>query len=127
MNDNATRLLERLAQKLGTTSEYLWGVILKQAPIAAFNGIIFIMMTIALGIILWKIHKKLAMVQKRENGRMEGGYEHHGAVAGGSMVLSCIVFLILLVVSFFLISRITTAIFNPEFWAFAKVVETIGG
>lgn len=35
MNDNTAKLIEQLAQKLGTTSEYLWSVLLYQAHIDA--------------------------------------------------------------------------------------------
>lgn len=35
MEEKTIKLIEQLAQKLGTTTEYLWAVLLKQAPIDA--------------------------------------------------------------------------------------------
>lgn len=34
MNEATTKLIEELASKLGTTTEHLWGVLIKQAPIS---------------------------------------------------------------------------------------------
>ena len=35
MNEQTTILLQKLSESLGTTSEYLWAVLIKQAPISA--------------------------------------------------------------------------------------------
>jgi uncharacterized RDD family membrane protein YckC len=40
MNNEITSILETLATKLGTTSERLWNILLKQAPITAIADLI---------------------------------------------------------------------------------------
>ena len=59
MNENTARLLDNLATKLGTTSEYLWSVLLKQAPISGWIAVveivIFVVGIVAIAII-FNIH-----------------------------------------------------------------------
>lgn len=44
MNEGTERLLTQLAEKLGTTTEYLWAVLLKQAPIDAIGQLVSIVL-----------------------------------------------------------------------------------
>ena len=52
MDDKTLQALNALANKLGTTAEYLWGVLLRQAPL---TGVIDLMLTMAwvIGAVLW--------------------------------------------------------------------------
>jgi len=59
MNENTAKLIEQLAQKLGTTSEYLWGVLLKQASISATVTLLKTIAILLFGWFLWKTHKRL--------------------------------------------------------------------
>lgn len=45
MNEQTVKLVEQLAQKLGTTTEYLWNVLIKQAPISAAIDMIYCLLT----------------------------------------------------------------------------------
>ena len=40
MNDQTAALLQNLANKLGTTSEYLWGILLRQATLSGTTDLI---------------------------------------------------------------------------------------
>ena len=57
MNDQTAKLIEQLAQKLGTTTEYLWSVLIKQAPIDALSRLAFFIVSIIGGIIIYKAHR----------------------------------------------------------------------
>jgi len=66
MDEKTAQMLEKLAQKLGTTSEYLWGVLLKQAPIAAIIELIGILLCVIFGVFIWRVHKKLMKKESDE-------------------------------------------------------------
>ncbi len=40
MDEQIEKLLRELAEKLGTTAEHLWGVLMRQAPISGVIGIL---------------------------------------------------------------------------------------
>ena len=52
MNDQTALLLKQLADKLGTTTEYLWAVLLKQAPITCTVQLTVIIITFIAGVLL---------------------------------------------------------------------------
>ena len=61
MEENTTALLEKLAEKLGTTTEYLWGVLLSQAPIYAISYVVILLIVVlGGGFGLIKLHKYLS-------------------------------------------------------------------
>lgn len=111
MNDQTAKLLEQLAGKLGTTSEYLWSVLLKQAPVAATITLIQILLVLAAGIGLWKAHQHFL------NDDNKVSYYNLNEGLAVPMVVGCIFWLILLIAAFFLMEEIINGYFNPEFWA----------
>jgi len=110
MNDNTTKLLEQLANKLGTTSGYLWGVLVKQAPVSATITLMYLLLTIAYGFVLYKTYKKAFSV-----------YAMPRFFWIGAAVLFGIIFIIL----FFSLDNIINGYFNPEYWALNKILESI--
>ena len=56
MENTALKLLETLATKLGTTTEYVWSVLVKQAPISAITNASYLIIGIIVPILLWKLH-----------------------------------------------------------------------
>ena len=80
MNENTSKLIEQLAQQLGTTSKYLWSVLLKQAPISATVNLIQIILILLFGLFLYKTHKWL-IAKKDYNGYNETGYSHYEEMA----------------------------------------------
>lgn len=118
MNDKTAELLQKLASKLGTTTEYLWQVLVNHAPIAAVNELISLIICIVYGIILLKIHKKLCK---------EDAYDTYDfPFAGAAMVVASIVFVVYAIISLLDISDIVNGFFQPEYWALHKIFELIG-
>ena len=117
MNDQTTKLLEQLASKLGTTSQYLWGVLLKQAPIEATIDLIQTAIIVLIGWILWKVHKKLM------DDTSKISYSEHQEAVGIPMILLSIVVLVFFICAFCCSAEIVYGYFNPEYWALHKVLE----
>lgn len=124
MNDNATKLLEQLAQKLGTTTEYLWKVLLRQAPISATIILLQITAVLVFGWTLWKIHKRLMKVQGDER-YSENLYEewHMGAIL--PMVIGALLFAGMLCWSLAAVSDAINGYFNPEYWALREILSVV--
>lgn len=124
MNDNTAKLLEQLAQKLGTTTEYLWRVLLKQAPISATTTLLQIFLILLFGWGLWKIHKRL-LKKSGDGNYSENLYEEWGMVAMFPMILGALIFGIMLMISLFSISDVVNGYFNPEYWALKEVLNSL--
>lgn len=119
--ENLTELLEKLAEKLGTTTEYLWGVLIKQAPISAASDLLYFILVVFGGIVLYKVHRKLA----KEEDDGDSIYYDLEEAAIVPMVFASIVWAILFIVCFFSIDNIITGFFNPEYWALDEVMSLI--
>ena len=119
--EELTPLLEKLAEKLGTTTEYLWGVLLKQAPIIAATELVYLVLVILGGIVLYKIHKRLS---KKVDGNNSIYYKADELVIA-PMVIAAIIWVILFIMCFFSIGTIITGFFNPEYWALDEIMSLI--
>lgn len=119
--EELTPLLENLAQKLGTTSEYLWGVLLKQAPISAVSQLIQMLITIILGVVLFKLHKKFS--EEGKSGRTL--YWDKEELLTIPMFLAGIGFFILALFQVKNFDNIIYGFFNPEYWALNEVFSLL--
>lgn len=109
-------LLSKLAEKFGTTSEYLWGVLVRQAYIDGIQIIICFSLTcIGLGV-LYGLHRKFSRTDK---------YGDDTIVF--PMVLASIILSFLFMASFVGIIMSITNFINPEYWALKQVLNAIGG
>jgi len=120
-------LLTELAEKLGTTIEYLWGVLIKQAYVYAITMTIADVFMIACIIATIKLHVKFSKDLNAGNDDLPRltMYDKHEYILSG--IMSCagvlsIVFMLALVLSF---SSIVTAYINPEYWALNKLLNSI--
>ena len=120
MNSENTKLIEQLAERLGTTAEYLWAVMLSQAQVYAITTSIEIIAIIIMGVVLVHYHMKFA---KEKDGISL--YEEYDLGLPILMGVLAIFWFLLAVVGFFCISNIVTAIVNPEYWALDKLLDTI--
>lgn len=59
MDTNTVKLIESLSEKLGTTAEHLWVVLVKQAPISATTMAIFYLVFAAITLWTFFLTKKL--------------------------------------------------------------------
>jgi hypothetical protein len=123
MNDNTAKLLEQLAAKFGTTTEYLWGALLRQAPIDSTINLIQIALVMLFGGFLYKTHKRL--MKKESNGDYaETYYEKYEMGATLPMVIGVIIFAVFFIASFFCIPDVINGYLNPEYWALDKILSS---
>lgn len=122
MDAKTTALIEKLADKLGTTAEHLWGVLIAQAPISGFVDLIICSALVfaAVGVVRFVKRKTTTLEPTSENGYITAEWEHDGAALGwfitgifvlgvGTVVLASI-------------QSIAAAFLNPEYWALTRVL-----
>lgn len=117
--EQATKLLEQLAVKLGTTVEYLWAVLVKQAYVNAITNLIFA------GIAALVILIGLAFIPKiMKLDSTDGGYDI------SSRTLGWIIYLIITGACLITVIACTipaiTELANPEYWALKEVLSALG-
>ncbi len=123
MNDKTLIALTTLAEKLGTTTEYLWSVLLKQAPITgAIDMLVFAAWVVA--IILWArfVRGKTSKPAPTEKDRYPGAeWTDEAAVFAW---LSVFIFGVTMTITIGSCLSITVAaIFNPEYWALHQILK----
>ena len=117
--EELTGLLEKLAEKLGTTTEYLWGVMINQAPIDAIVGIVLIVLCALLYIpFIWYIKWMSRNWDDIVVDDMEITHVFASVIIG-------IIMIVFTIISICDINNIATAFFNPEYWALNKVLGLI--
>ena len=116
MNEQTSKLVEQLAQKLGTTSEYLWGILLKQAPISATIDLIYCILVFLMGVLLYRLHIHFSK---------SGIYEDSDGGIPAAMLIGSIIWSIIAIVCFFCIGGIVTGFVNPEYWALDKILSAL--
>lgn len=121
MEDRYIRLVEKIAEKFGTTGEELWGVMLKQAPI---NGAVDLLLATCLVIMVFRWS---SFVSKKTSGRMVDGQvckadwrEEGAALAYLSAFFAVVVTTLVVIAS---AQGIVSAFLNPEFWALKQVLK----
>jgi len=114
MNKETTDLIKQLADKLGTTAEHLWGVLVKQAPISASVDLVASILLVIVFIAVWVRTIKLLYRKKDEY-----DFEEKSLFIGIACVVSAIIIP--------LISRtLTTTLagfYNPEYWALRQLIK----
>ncbi len=119
MNEQTVQLIEKLASKLGTTSEYLWGVLIKQAPISATINLVYFVFVILAGVGLYKLHKRFCK-------EVEGGdsiYSEGEEAVVVPMVIGVIIWIIIALITFFSLGDVFNGFANPEYWALKEVLD----
>ncbi len=114
MQPSTEKLIRELAEKLGTTAEHLWGVLIKQAPISGTCNAIFFGLCIFF--IIW-IGRFLV---RKTTGERPAWDDECAAVAW-----FCWGLLTAMIVCVFWIElpRILSAFFNPEYWALKQILK----
>jgi len=124
MKEETTKLIEQMAQQLGTTTEYLWSVLIKQAPIDATVTLFQFVIIGVFGYMLFRIHKKLSLT-KEYDGYNRTGYCHYEELAVIPMLFAMVIFAIVVLCAFFAIPEVIYGFFNPEYWALQQVIKLI--
>lgn len=114
-----TELLRELAKELGTTTEYLWSVLLKQAFISGLTDVLYI--------VLWMIfcislYKTFFHIRENWDWYVERDWEPVAVWVVSLQVL--LVFIFTIIVMFGLHTTVS-AFFNPEYWALQKILSLL--
>lgn len=121
MNDKTAALIEKLADKLGTTTEHLWGVLLHQAPISGVVDLatLAVMVVAAVGLVRF-VKGKTTIPAKTEDDRYPHAEWEEGG-AGLAWLGTAIYLIITGVVVIGSAQGIVAAFFNPEYWAMSRI------
>jgi hypothetical protein len=115
-----TLFLEKMAEKLGTTTEYLWSILLKQAPIFGYCYVSGGFLILIFGLLLYRFHKKCRSISPNYKTYYE---EDEWRVSLNVMLLAA--FLIVSVIWLVKLPKAITAFMNPEYWALQEILKQI--
>ena len=119
MNEQITSLIEQLAQKLGTSVEYLWGVLIKQAEVEVITFFIALTLSAIAATSAIFMLKHSQKYWNYENAPLSAWV----CLIGGIIVAICaLIGFVGLILS---IPDLISAIKNPEYWALKEVLSTI--
>lgn len=125
MNEETVQLLEKLAEKLGTTVEYLWEVLVHQALVNSVLLILLMVATVIMGIVLYKLHIRFSKMQpETDKYYAKSLYDREeGYVA--MMIIFVFIWTVLLFVSIFSFASMITGFINPEYWALQRILNIV--
>lgn len=119
--EKITMLLEKLAVQLGTTVEYLWSVLVKQALISGItNLVLYLLLIIA---IIAELRWFKFFTENYDELCDDGNENAYGAglIIGAFMLMVCAIIAVINLES------TLASFFNPEYWALQKVLSQLGG
>ena len=124
MDDKTLQALTALAAKLGTTAEYLWGVLLKQAPITGVVDLLVCAAWVA-GLVFWAkfVQRKTTAPPKTDDERYPRADWNDDAGVGLAWVSVVIGAGITALVIGSNLSTIVAALVNPEYWALRQILK----
>ena len=122
MDDKYRQLIEDMADKLGTTTEHLWGVMVKQAPISgAVDLVIFIVIVAATAWWFRFVIRKTTSRSANPDMYQRAKWVNEDAFAAWVAVIFAVMFaFIFIVVS---AQGIVAAFVNPEYWALLQLLK----
>lgn len=117
--NNIDAMLAELAEKLGTTIEHLWGVLLQQSFIFGISASLISMIMLAILIGVFYYLKKVGNERRKKDWECE--YAVDPLIIGWVFfIFIAIVFPIVILVTFY---EVVTAFFNPEYWALQTILK----
>jgi hypothetical protein len=116
-DDKIAHLLEELANKLGTTIEHLWNILIHQAYVEAFKNIAIIAFFIIAEMIIFKY-----VIKYNKGKRFEEIDDDFGFIA---VLLFIVILVFIIVITLNLVPETVDAIFNPEYWALNHILKCI--
>lgn len=124
MNDTTLDLLNRLADKLGTTVEHLWGVLIKQAPITAISDLVIGAVLVVLTVVWYRFVRAKTKVPPRtpENAYPSAAWDDDSATFAWVFVV--ITGLIALMWCVAAMQQAVTAFVNPGYWALKQLIPS---
>lgn len=123
MDNDTIQLIHELATKLGTTSEHLWGVLVKQAPVTASTNLILIAayLTVTWLLVKLSLSRTRAIPEQESIMYCSDQRANKCTVSVGcwtAVLVMCIIDLICLDN----LPTIISGFVNPEYWAFKQLV-----
>ena len=123
MNEQIVGILRVLAEKFGTTTEFLWSILVKQAYV---TGITHTAGFVLAGLFVFGWNRVAWGMQfPQEPHEDRGGDRTFGIMVARFIgaVGACMWALVFLCS----LTEITTALINPEYWAIQQVMKGLGG
>ena len=123
MDKKYQALIEAIANKLGTTAEHLWGVLVRQAPISGVVDLVLcvIIATVAVWFVALVKRKTTPPVATDEDRYPRAEWREEAAFLAWGVALITGVFALACVISS--AQEITAAFANPEYWALKQLVK----
>lgn len=118
MNEHTAELISQLAAKLGTTSEYLWMVLIKQAPISSAIWLIEYVVVACIIAASYRFREQLG-------GFMRAWFERDEVTASVSCLIFTVISIVILMCCLFGISSTITGFVNPEYWALNEILSAV--
>lgn len=120
------QLLETLAQNLGTTVEYLWSVLLKQAPISATIDLLTCILLTLIIYDVYRLHKYFSApspdADKYYTNRTRYDDNDTAILIMVSGTMASAIMLIIIICT---IPDIINGYFNPEYWALKEILNSV--
>ena len=119
MNETTEKLVRELAEKLGTTTEHLWGVLIRQAYIQGVTDIVIAITLVAATTYIGRYVGKKT--------KWGGDIKHYpewcdeGAIIAWLTVFSMGLFAAFIVLQ--ALSASVPALLNPEYWALKQLIR----
>lgn len=117
MSDQWQKLIEQLAAKLGTTAQFLWLVLIKQAKVEAIEDVCFVLLCIPC---FWFYAKYTLWCGKKCAKNEDEDIHMIGMVIFG--IVCTIMFGFMLAALF----EIPTMLLNPQYWALQQILDKVG-
>jgi ABC-type Fe3+ transport system permease subunit len=125
MSEKTEQLIRELADKLGTTTEHLWGVMVRQATISGLTDLALVLLVLVATAALFVVTaKKTRTPAKTESDKYpKPEWEDEAAIAAWTI---SIIFMVVAVVTILIAAgSITAALLNPEYWALKQLLNTL--
>lgn len=121
MDDKYRQLIEDMAAKLGVTSEHLWGVLVKQAPISGAVALVQCIVITAATALFFNLVMRKTKLRSNSRGYQYAEWEGQDAVT--AWISALIVGTVYLIFIFVSSREIAGAFLNPEYWALQQLLQ----
>jgi len=112
MDEKTEKLVRELADKLGTTTEHLWGVLIKQAPISASVDLAMSFIIVIITVVLFNMMKR---VTEDADDKLDPEVFFGWMGFGMFFIIATLIFSSSP-------EMVVAGFFNPEYWALKQIL-----